>query len=159
MERFPAEARKAQHAAFLLTLALAACNAPTQDRSPLPLTPPGDVAGVPVMRRPLPEATPAPAPPAVYPPTAPALAIGAPPGALYVCVTGAGTKLSQTSIEFAPGLGELCRKHPEMGPCQYERDACRRSGGRVFAADGTEITRRVEDEYDQRVLRIRLHSN
>jgi hypothetical protein len=46
-----------------------------------------------------------------------------------------------------------------MGPCQYERDACRRSGGRVFAADGSEITRSVEDEYDKRVMRIRLRSN
>ena len=108
-------------------------------------------------------ALPPPAPPVaaspVNPPAAPTLAIAAPPGALYVCVSGAGAQLRQTAIEFAPGVGDLCRKHPEMGPCQYERDACRRSGGRVFAADGSEVTRSIEDEYDKRVMRIRLRSN
>jgi hypothetical protein len=156
MERFPVEARIAQQAAFLLALALIACTGPTQDRRSLPVTPASDTAGAPVVRRPLPDATPA---PPVQPSAAPTLAIAAPPGALYVCVIGAGAELSQTSIEFAPGVGEVCRKHPEMGPCRYERDACRRSGGRVFAADGSEITPHVEDEYDKRVLRIRLHSN
>jgi len=129
----------------------------------LPDTPGSDIPGAAVVRRPLPETTPPPAPPIaaspVNPPAAPRLAIAMPPGALYVCVSGAGVDLRQTSIEFASGIGELCRKHPEMGPCQYERDACRRSGGRVFAADGSEITRSVEDEYDKRVMRIRLRSN
>ncbi|MDQ2963896.1 MAG: hypothetical protein M3R31_12180 [Pseudomonadota bacterium] len=46
-----------------------------------------------------------------------------------------------------------------MGPCQYEREACRRSGGRVFAADGKEITKQTEAEYDQRVLRVKINSN
>lgn len=126
------------------------------------VTPPGEAPAA-VVRRPLPDTTPPPAPPIaaspVNPTPATTLAIAAPPGALYVCVSGAATQLLQTSIEFAPGVGELCRKHPEMGPCQYERDACRRSGGRVFAADGSEITRAVEDEYDKRVLRVRLRSN
>ena len=150
-------------AACLLALAVIACTAPTPEKPPLAVTPPGEAAGAAVVRRPLPPETPPPAPPVaaspVNPPAAPTLAIAAPPGALYVCVSGAGAQLRQTSIEFAPGVGELCRKHPEMGPCQYERDACRRSGGRVFAADGTEITRSTEDEYDKRVLRIRLRSN
>ena len=152
-----------RRAAYFFALVLAACTAPTPEPTPLPVTPPNEAAGAAVVRRPLPAATPPPAPPVaaspVNPPPAPTLAIAAPPGALYVCVSGAGAELRQTSIEFAPGVGELCRKHPEMGPCQYERDACRRSGGRVFAADGSEITRSVEDEYDKRVLRIRLRSN
>ena len=46
-----------------------------------------------------------------------------------------------------------------MGPCQYEREACRRSGGRVFAADGTEITAATEAEYDRKVARIRLRAD
>lgn len=146
-----------------LVLALAACTGPAPERQPLPVTPRSDIPGAAVVRRPLPETAPPPSPPIaaspVNPPSAPTLAIAAPPGAIYVCVSGAGAELRQTSIEFAPGVGELCRKHPEMGPCQYERDACRHSGGRVFAADGSEITRRVEDEYDKRVMRIRLRSN
>jgi hypothetical protein len=149
--------------ACLLALAAGACTAPAPEKAPLPVTPPTEAAGAAVVRRPLPPVTPPPAPPVaaspVNPPTAPTLAIAAPPGALYVCVSGVGAQLRQTSIEFAPGVGELCRKHPEMGQCQYERDACRRSGGRVFAADGSEITRSVEDEYDKRVMRIRLRSN
>jgi len=144
-------------------LVLTACGGPAPDRQPLPTTPPGEAAGAAVVRRALPDTTPPPAPPVaaspVNPPATPTLAIAVPPGALYVCVSGAGAQLRQTSIEFAPGVGELCRKHPEMGPCQYERDACRRSGGRVFAADGSEITRSIEDEYDKRVMRIRLRSH
>jgi hypothetical protein len=142
---------------------LTACSGRSPDRQPLPTTPPGEAAGAAVVRRALPDTTPPPGPPVaaspVNPPAAPTLAIAAPPGALYVCVSGAGAQLRQTAIEFAPGVGDLCRKHPEMGPCQYERDACRRSGGRVFAADGSEITRSIEDEYDKRVMRIRLRSN
>jgi hypothetical protein len=46
-----------------------------------------------------------------------------------------------------------------MGPCQYEREVCRTSGGRVFAADGREITKETEAEYDRRVLRVRINSN
>ena len=53
----------------------------------------------------------------------------------------------------------LCKRHPEMGPCQYERDLCRRSGGRVFAANGQEITRQIEDEYDRKVMRARFRAN
>jgi len=46
-----------------------------------------------------------------------------------------------------------------MGPCQYERNLCRSSGGRVFAAGGQEITRQTEDEYDRKVLRVRFRTN
>ena len=82
--------------------------------------------------------------------------IAVPPNTLYVCVVGAGEARKQTAIEFAPKVGELCAMHPEMGPCQYERNACRRSGGRVYAADGKEITMATEAEYDKKVLRVRL---
>jgi hypothetical protein len=43
--------------------------------------------------------------------------------------------------------------------CRYERDACRRKGGRVFAAEGGEITLATEVEYDKHVLRIQMKSN
>ena len=149
--------------------ALCACNAPTPERQPQPVPPPtaatgdtGAAAGDTVVRQPPPEATAPPPPetvaPPVNPPQAMTEAIAVPPGALYVCVSGAGTQ-DQTVIEFPPGVAELCRKHPEMGPCQYERDACRRSGGRVFAADGKEITKLTEAEYDKHVLRMKINSN
>lgn len=141
-----------------MALALAACSGPAPDRQPVTATPPGEVPGAAVVRRPVPDA-PGDAGALVNPPGPRTLAIAAPPGALYVCVIGVGTQLRQTSIEFAAGVDDLCRKHPEMGPCQYERDACRRSGGRVFAADGSEITRSVENEYDKRVMRVRMRSN
>jgi hypothetical protein len=102
-----------------------------------------------VVPRPVREAT-------LAPPVAP---VTVSPGALYLCVTDAGQERRQTTIELAPKVAELCRKAPEMSPCQYERENCRRSGGRVFAADGTEITRRTEAEYDKRVMRARFKSN
>jgi hypothetical protein len=46
-----------------------------------------------------------------------------------------------------------------MGPCQYERDVCRRAGGRVYASGGVEITRAMEDEYDRKVMRVRFRAN
>ena len=81
------------------------------------------------------------------------------PNALYVCVADAGGQRKETVIELAPNVLSLCQRHPEMGPCQYERDLCRKSGGRVFAADGREITRAVEDEYDRKVMRVRFRAN
>ena len=69
-----------------------------------------------------------------------------------------GTR-TQTAIEVAPTVAALCKRHPEMGPCQYERDLCRKSGGRVFAASGQEITRQVEDEYDRKVMLVRFRAN
>ena len=82
-----------------------------------------------------------------------------PVGTLYVCVADAKGHYQQVAIEFIPRVERLCRKHPEMGPCQYEREACRRSGGRVFTADGTEITKQIEAQYDKRVLRVRLRGD
>lgn len=150
-------------------VALYACNAPTPERQPQPVALPsaatgdtGAASGDTVARRPLPDTTAPLTPETTAPPVNPAQAateaMVVPTGALYVCLSGAGTQ-QQTVIEFPPGVGELCRKHPEMGPCQYERDACRRSGGRVFAADGKEITKLTEAEYDKHVLRVKINSN
>jgi hypothetical protein len=138
---------------------MAACTPP---REPVPITPPGDSKDAAVVRRPLPE--PAPPPVASVSPKAPAVpppppAVVVPPGSIYVCVSEAGGVRQQTAIEFVPKVGAMCAKHPEMGPCQYERDICRRSGGRVYAAGGIEITQHTEDEYDKKVMRVRFRAN
>jgi hypothetical protein len=91
--------------------------------------------------------------------TAPPPAIKVPPDLLYVCVTDVGGERKQVGIEFAPKVHALCKRHPEMGPCQYERNVCRGSGGRVFAANGDEITLATEAEYDRKVLRVRFRAN
>jgi hypothetical protein len=95
------------------------------------------------------------APASVSPPTT----VAVPPEAIYVCVTDRDGRRSQTVIEFAPKVHALCRRHPEMGPCQYERNACRAGGGRVYAASGQEITIATEAEYDKRVRRVRFQAN
>ena len=135
-------------------LALAGCaTAPAPQKETLPVTPPQDVAASPIVRTPLPQtALPAPEKEKLAPP--PVLPVVVPPNTLYVCVIDTQGVRQQTAIEFSPRVGALCRKHPEMSACQYERNICRRSGGRVFAADGTEITQLTELEYDKRVLRV-----
>jgi hypothetical protein len=94
--------------------------------------------------------------PAAY---APLAAIVVPPNTQYVCVSETSGVRQQTSIEFSAKVAALCRKHPEMGPCKYERDVCRRSNGRVYAANGVEITKQTEAEYDKRVMRVVFKSN
>lgn len=84
---------------------------------------------------------------------------GAPSNVLYLCTSDGADGRKQTAIEFAPSVAALCARHPEMGPCQYERDRCRSRGGRVFAADGQEITRATEDAYDRKVMRVRFRAN
>lgn len=133
--------RPARAALLVLAAALGAC-AP---REPVPLTPPAEVAGAPVVRRP---AKPA-----------PLAGIVVPPEAVYVCVVERDGQRAQTVIAFAPRVLALCRKHPEMGPCQYERNVCRAGGGRVYAANGQEITLATEVEYDRKVMRVRFRSN
>ncbi len=125
-------------------------------QTPIPLTPKGEVASAPVVRKPLPEPAPG-AASAAAPATSPPRAF--PANALYVCVADTGGERRETVIEFAPKVAELCRKHPEMGPCQYEREVCRRSGGRVYASGGVEITRATEAEYDKKVMRVRFRAN
>jgi hypothetical protein len=148
-------------AASCLALGLAACA--SLEKPPLVTTPSGEAAGAPVARRPLqtPAIPPiALAPPQIVPARAPALPpIAVPPNTLYVCVIDLKERRQQTAIEFAPRVGKLCAKHPEMGPCQYERNNCRASGGRVFAANGVEITMATEAEYDKKVMRVRFRSN
>jgi hypothetical protein len=142
-----------------LAVAVAGCAAAPVATEPVPLTPPRDVAGAAVVRRALPD-SPTPAVPHVMPPgaaePAPQAAIMVPPNTLYVCVADVAGVRQQTAIEFAPKVGELCSRHPEMGPCQYERNVCRRSGGRVYAANGVEITMETEAEYDKKVMRVRF---
>jgi len=130
---------------------LAACSAPV-DRTPVPLTPAGEAAGAPVVRRAVPE-TPA------APPSAAAPAPTVPAGAIYVCVSDVDGVRQTTVIEFAPKVHALCAKNPEMGPCQYERNVCRSHGGRVYAANGVEITMRTEAEYDKKVMRVRFRAD
>jgi len=144
----------------LLTLAglCAACSPTPVATTPVPLTPPADAAGAAVVRKTLPEPAVAAAPPAAAAiPAAPEIVI--PPGAIYVCVSETAGVRQTTAIEFAPMVAQLCAKDPEMGPCQYERNVCRRSGGRVYAANGIEITMATEAEYDKKVMRVRLKSN
>lgn len=150
-------------AALAASAIVAACGAPS--REPLPITPPSEVASAPVARVPV-----EPAPTPVVPPDAPTSATAvAPPvtkldpstfpaGAIYVCASGPTSQRAYTAIAFDPKVGALCRRHPEMGPCQYERNICRASGGRVYAADGTEITMATEAEYDKKVMRVRFQA-
>ena len=146
---------------LVLAILVAGCGAP---KEPVPVTARDDLATAPVVRQALP-ATPTPAAPPAATPAAPAPTPGAlasvtlPAGAQYVCVADRGGTRQQTTIEFVPKVADLCRRHPEMGPCQYERNLCRRSGGRVFAADGVEITMQTEAEYDKKVMRVRFQAN
>lgn len=143
--------------AILAAVIVAACTMPPE---PVPVTPAGDRAGAPVVRRPVePAPPPTPGTALVEPvrPVAPAPVV--PADVQYVCVTDVGGERRETTIAFAPKVAQLCRKHPEMGPCQYERDLCRRSGGRVYAAGGVEITAATEAEYDRKVMRVRLKAN
>ena len=145
---------------FALAVFLAGCSPP---REPVPITPASEVAGAAVVRRPVPEtATPPPTVASIQPllpATPPPAPVVVPPGAIYVCVSENSGVRQQTAIEFVPKVGALCAKHPEMGPCQYERDMCRKSGGRVYAAGGIEITQATEAEYDRKVMRVRFKAN
>jgi hypothetical protein len=90
-------------------------------------------------------------------PSGPTIAV--PSDAIYVCVVAGPGAAKQTVIEFEPKVHNLCRRHPEMGPCQYERNVCRAAGGRVYAANGQEITLATEAEYDRKVMRVRFRAN
>lgn len=79
-----------------------------------------------------------------------------PAHAVYVCAAGTGKGRTITAIDVEEKVAALCRRHPEMGPCQYARNTCRRTGGRVYAADGSEITQADEAEYDKKVMRMRV---
>jgi hypothetical protein len=79
-----------------------------------------------------------------------------PVGAVYVCAAGTGKDLTIAAIELQEKVASICRRHTEMGRCQNARNACRRSGGRVYAADGSEVTQADEAEYDRKVMRRRV---
>lgn len=146
---------------LVLGLLVAGCAAPPES---VPITPKSEVSTAPVVRQALPDT---PTPPAVAPapgapPSAPALAMApivVPTGFQYVCVVDRAGTREQTTIQFVPKVADLCRRHPEMGPCQYERNMCRGTGGRVFTANGTEITMATEAEYDKKVMRVRFKAN
>src|SRR6266516_3829552 len=142
-----------------VTLVIVGCAAPGE-KPPVTSTPSNDAAKAPIVRHVLPELLLPPRNPDTdKTPLPPMLPIVVPPNTLYVCVVDAGGARQQTAIEFSPKVQQLCKKHPEMGPCQYERETCRRSGGRVFAANGMEITRLTEAQYDERVLRVRFRAD
>ena len=144
------------HGLLMIITLLAGCSPAPVEKTPVPLTPPGETTGAAVVRRPVPEQAPTTPPTEVAAPTA---AIVIPPGAIYVCVAESGGERQTTAIEFTPKVDALCAKNPEMGPCQYERNICRKSGGRVYAANGAEITMQTESEYDKKVMRVRFKSN
>jgi hypothetical protein len=143
-------------------VALCACTESTPERQPPPVAPIPPVVRSPVSPPTTPEppalASPVPAPGATTA-SAAETPVVIPAGAVYACVVESAGERQVTAIEFAPKVAALCAKNPEMGPCQYEREVCRHSGGRVFAADGKEITKLTEAEYDRRVLRVKLKSN
>lgn len=134
--------RRARLVAVGAGLLLAACQrAPLERTVPAQPAPPPPPAAV----------TPSPAAPRAV--VLPSMQL--PPGPIYVCDVG-GTK---TPIEFPENVEALCRRHPEMGPCQYEREACRRRGGRVYTSSGEEVTTTVEKEYDKAVRRVRFQAD
>ena len=137
---------------------VAACGSP--QREPVPITSPAEVAKAPVSRVPVAPGSPAaPTPGSAITPAAKLDPSTFPSGAIYACASGSGGARKITAIAFDEKVGKLCRTHPEMGPCQYERNICRGSGGRVYAADGSEITMAHEAEYDKKVMRVRFKSN
>ncbi len=79
-----------------------------------------------------------------------------PTGAVYVCAAGSGTDRTVEAIKLEEKVAALCRRHTEMGPCQSARNVCRSSGGRVYAADGSEVTQADEAEYNRKVMRVRV---
>jgi hypothetical protein len=76
----------------------------------------------------------------------------------YRCATGKTPNESRVPIELPTGTERICSRFPAMGPCQYERDACRAKGGRVIRFDDVEITKEVEREYDKQVQRFKLNA-
>lgn len=131
--------------------------APTPSPPPQPLPAEGPVASAP---GPTDAAVLASAAPGSTPPAAgaPPLVPSVPAGMLYVCARVVDGAPRHAGIEYEPKVRELCARHPEMSVCQYERDACRRDGGRVFDARGVEITKQIEAEYDRKVMRTRFRA-
>ena len=147
-----------------VVIASSACTMASLEPQPIPITSTNEIRGAAVVRRPIPEASPPsvvaePATAANTSTSGPRAAIVVPTNTQYVCVSEVNGVAKQTSIEFSPKVADLCRRHPEMGPCKYERDVCRRSNGRVFTANGVEITKQTEAEYDKKVMRVVFKAN
>jgi hypothetical protein len=129
-------------AVFAACVAIAGCQ---------PSAPPAPAAP-----RPAPAAEPKATPPFANAPARFVLpSMDLPPGPIYACDI-AGVR---SAIELGANVERLCRRHPEMGPCKFERDACRRRGGRVYTANGDEITAAVEAEYDKKVMGARFQGD
>jgi len=139
------------YSAAAFALLLAAC----QQAAPPPTAPESkaDVAAAMPPPAPTPPVTVRPA--LVVPPGVKLPSLDFPPGPLYVCEVASG----KSSIVYEPRVEQLCRRHPEMGPCQYERNLCRAKGGRVYTAKGEEVTMAVEAEYDRVVQRVRFQAD
>ncbi len=144
----------------LLAVAIAssACTAPSVERQPVPITSTNEIHDAAVVRRPVPPLV-AGEPAIASNKNAPSAPVDVPPNTQYVCVSEVNGVRQQTSIDFSAKVADLCRKHPEMGPCKYERDICRRANGRVYASNGLEITMQTEAEYDKKVMRMVFKSN
>jgi len=142
--------RTVRRLALVVLAAAAACQpVPPPAATPPPTASPSPtVTPPPTVARPVP---PAGAPPTASPsPTVVLPAMDLPPGPIYACDVGG----AQTPIVFPGNVESLCRRHPEMTACQYERDQCRKRGGRVYTTKGDEVTPAVEAEYDRRVYRV-----
>src|SRR5260370_34099854 len=144
----------------LLAVAIAssACTVPSVEKQQVPITSTDEIRDAAVVRRPLPPLA-AEESAIASNRNAPPTVVVVPPNTQYVCVSEANGVRQQTSIDFSAKVADLCRKHPAMGPCKYERDICRRANGRVYPANGLEITMQTEAEYDKKVMRMAFKSN
>jgi len=141
--------RRVRAVALLALLATAACQQAPPPAAPAARANAPAAAPQPPAAAPARPATVAKTPATVVP------SLDFPPGPLYFCESSSGRK----AIEYEPRVEQLCRRHPEMGPCQYERDQCRAKGGRVFTARNEEVTVAVEAEYDRVVRRVRFQGD
>jgi hypothetical protein len=125
-------------------LMLAACQPAPPPTAPVPPSPPPAPVVAPTVKS--------------APPPAAAVALprmDLPPGPIYRCVVAGASAV----LALPENIEGLCRRHPEMGPCQFEREACRQRGGLVLTSLGEEVTPRVEAEYDKRVQRVRFQAD
>jgi hypothetical protein len=139
-----ASLRRAGLALAVLATACQPIAIPPTERSAVGATSPTPVPAAPAPR---------PTPDLVAPPVLPSTVL--PPGPIYFCDIGG----QRSALELPASIESLCRRHPEMGPCQYERDGCRARSGRVYTSLGEEVTRAVETEYDRRVHRVRFQAD
>jgi hypothetical protein len=143
--------------ALMIAAMLGACATAPQQAPPVPPTSPKDIPSSPVVHESLPQQPAPPVQEAGPPPVPPVDAI--PQKALYLCAKLVKGEITRTAIEFIPKVERVCRRHPEMWPCQYERNACRSNGGKVYTSEGEEITLATEAEYDKKVYRVRFRAD